>query len=221
MARRRYRRKDLRRPDEFVSRGRHVLEWAQTNTRLVAQIAGAVAVAMLLIVGIFSVRSARSRQANDDLSQALANLHAGRNSEAATQLIDVANRWPSTTPGRVARLFAADANLKTGNLDGAAAAVQDLLEIHDWPPYLHQQALFTLGSVLDRKNDLANAASRYNEAASLDGPYTGMAILGEASCRERLGEKEPARKLYERFVREFPQAPDTEILNAKVAALKW
>lgn len=220
MARRRFRRKDLKRPDEFVSRGRYILEWTRANTRLVAQVGGAIAAGVLLIVGVLSVRSARVRQANEDLTQALAGLRAGHNSEAATQLMDVANRWQATTPGRIARLFAAEANLKSDNFDGAAVALQDLLNVPDWPPYLSQDVLVTLAFVLDRKADLAGAAARYNEAASLEGPYTAMAILGEASCRERLGQKDEARKLYERFAREFPEAPDTEMMKGKVAALK-
>ena len=220
MARRRFRRKDLKRPDEFVSRGRQVIVWAQANVRLVAQVGGGLAAVVLLIVGLLSVRTARVRQANEDLTQALVALRAGHNSEAATQLMDVANRWQSTTPGRIARLFAADANLKTDNLDGAAAALEELLTVPDWPPYLQQEVLATLGFILDRKADLAGAAARYNAAASLEGPYTEMAILGEASCRERLGQKDEARKLYERFAREFPQAPDSEVVNGKVAALK-
>lgn len=220
MARRRFRRKDLKRPDEFVSRGRQVIIWMRANVRLVSQIGGGVAAVVLVIVGLLSVRTARVRQANEDLTQAVAALRAGHNSEAATQLMDVANRWQSTTPGRIARLFAADADLKTDNLDGATAALQELLTVSDWPPYLHQEVLVTLGFILERKSDLAGAAARYNEAASLEGPYIEMAILGEASCRERLGQKDEARKLYERYTREFPQAPDAEVVNGKVAALK-
>jgi tetratricopeptide (TPR) repeat protein len=220
MARRRFRRKDLKRPDEFVSGGRHMIEWVLANQRLVLQAGGGVAVVVLLIVGLLSVRTARVRQANDDLTQALATLRAGHNSEAATQLLDVANRWASTNPGRIARLFAADADLKTDNLDAAAAALQDLLNAQDWPPYLRQETLVTLAFILDRKADLATAAARYNEAGSLEGPYTQMALLGEAGCRERLGQKDDARKLYERFTREFPDAGDTEAVAGKVAALK-
>ncbi len=220
MARRRFRRKDLKRPDEFVSRGRQGIIWAQENVRLLAQVGFGAAVLVLVIIGLLSIRTARVRQANEDLTQAVAALRAGHNSEAATQLMDVANRWQSTTPGRLARLFAADADLKTDNLDGATAALQELLTASDWPPYLHQQVLLTLGFILERKTDLAGAAARYNEAATVDGPYTEMAILGEASCRERLGQKDEARKLYERYAREFPQAPDTEVVNGKVAALK-
>ena len=174
-----------------------------------------MAVVVLIIVGLLSVRSARVRQANDDLTQALAALRAGRNSEAATQLTDVANRWQSTSAGRIARLFAADADLKADNLDARGAALQELLTSPDWPPYLHQQALLDARLRARPEGRSGRRGARYNEAASLDGPYTEMAILGEASCRERLGQKDEARKLYERFAREFPQAPETEMANAQ------
>jgi len=219
MARRRFRRKDLKRPDEFVSRGVQLIEWTQENRRLVMQVGGAMAAVALVVVGLLSVRGARARQANDDLTQALVALRAGHNSEAATQLMDVANRWQSTNPGRIARLYAAQADLKAGNFDAAATALQDLVSNAEVPSYLRQDALVTLGYALDHKADLAGAAARYGEAASLEGPYTGMAILGEASCRERLGQKDEARKLYERYAREFPDNGDTESVSGKIAAL--
>jgi len=219
MARRRFRRKDLKRPDEFVSRGRQLIEWVQENRQLALQVGGGGAVVVLLVIGLLSVRGARARQANDDLTQALVALRAGHNSEAAAQLMDVANRWQSSNPGRIARLYAAQADLKADNFDAAASALQDLVSSADLPPYMRQDALVTLGFALDRKADLAGAAARYSEAASLEGPYTQMAILGEASCRERLGQKDEARKLYERYAREFPQTADSEAVNGKIAAL--
>jgi|SRR5579862_5657751 len=219
MARRRFRRKDLKRPDEFVSRGRQLIEWTQGNRKLVLQVGGGIAVLVVIVAGLLSVRGARARQANDDLTQALVVLRAGHNSEAATQLMDVANRWQSTNPGRIARLYAVQADLKADNVDGATAALQELLDNQDLTPYLRQDALATLGYALDRKGDLAGAAARYSEAASLEGPYTAMAVLGEASCRERLGQKDEARKLYERYAREFPEAAETDIVTGKLAAL--
>jgi len=221
MARRRYRRKDLRRPDEFVNRGNQVIVWVRGNTRLVSQ-AGGVGLAVVLVVGgIFSVRSARARQANDDLTQALAEFRAGHYSQAAIQLGQVASRWQSTPAGNVAALYAANADLKAGNAAAATELLQSALPAaNTWPPYLRQQALLALAYALERKGDTTGAVGHFNEAAGLEGPYTSAAILGEARCREQAGEKDAARKLYERFVREFPQAAEVEIGNSKVAALQ-
>ncbi len=220
MARRRFRRKDLKRPDEFVSAGQQLLTWAQANVRLLSRIGAVVAVVGVVIAGFLSVRGARTRQANDELSRALGDFRAGNYGTAATQLADVASRWQSTAPGRIAKLYAASADLKANNFESAALLLQDTLDARQWPTYLQQQALVSLAFALERKGDTATAASRYNEAAALQGPYTAVAILGEARCREVLGEGDAARHLYQRFVREFPQAADIDAIGAKAEQAK-
>jgi len=219
MARTRFRRKDLKRPDEFVSRGRQVILWAQQNTQLLYRVGAAIVVVVIAVGGYFSVRTARVRQANEDLNRALAEVRSGRYGEGAAQLADVAARWSATTPGQLATLYAASADIKANNFDTAALLLQDALDGRSWPPYLQQQALVSLAFALDRKGDTAGAATRYGEASAIAGPYTAMAILGEARGREQLGDKEGARKLYERLLREFPQAPESAIVTAKVGDL--
>ena len=216
MARRRFRRRDLKRPDEFVSRGRQLIAWAQANGRLLSRVGGAVVAVAVIVAGIWSVRGARSRQANEDLSRALGEFRAGHYAQAATQLADVANRWQSTSPGRVAMLYAANADLMVSNFDSAAALLQDTVDARQWPPYLRQQALVNLAFALEGKGDRQTAAARYAEAVEVGGPYTPLAILGEARSREELGDTESAQKLYERFAREFPQAPENELVSAKI-----
>jgi tetratricopeptide (TPR) repeat protein len=219
MPRTRFRRKDLKRPDKFVSRGRQLLVWVGENRRRVTQVAAGIAVVAVLVTGFFSVRGARARQANEDLSRGLVELHNGNYSQAATHLADVASRWGATAPGRIATLYAASADIRASNFETAALLLQDVVAEPQWPPYLRQQALTNLAFALERKGDLAAAAGRYAEASGVQGPYTALAIVGEARCREGLGDKEAARKLYERLTREFPQASENELISAKMAEL--
>jgi tetratricopeptide (TPR) repeat protein len=219
MARQRFRRKDLKRPDEFISLGRQLLTWATENARLMSWGLAAGAAVVLLVMGGFSIRNARVRQANEDLGRALADFHAGNYTQAATQLNDVASRWHSTAAGGVAALYAANADLKSGNLESAVVVLQELLGSQDWPSYLRQEALVALGFAFERKADMANAAARYQEAGGLNGPYKAAAVLGEGRCREQMGEKDKARELYQRFTHDFPDAPETEIVAAKLQLL--
>ena len=219
MARQRFRRKDLKRPDEFVSRGRQVLDWATENSRVLSWITAGVVTLVLLVMGFVSIRNARVRQANEDLSHALGDFRDGRYTQAANQLADVASRWQSTSAGRIAGLYAANADLKADNFETAAVLLQDVLSAHDWPSYLRQQALADLGYVLEHKGDAAGAAQRYAEAVALDGPYTAQALLGEARCYEQMGEKDKARRLYERLQRDFGQAAEGEVAAAKLEQL--
>ncbi len=219
MARRRFRRKDLKRPDEFVSRGTQLLDWASANARVLGWSGIGAAAGVLLILGFISMRGARLRQANEDLTHALAGFHDGRYSEAATQLADVASRWQSTSAGRIAGLYAANADLRSDNFETATVLLQDVLNKDNWPPYLRQQGLVALAYALEHKGDMATAASRYAEASALEGPYTGAALLGEARCREQVGEKDRARDLYERFTHDFPDAPDAELAKSGIDRL--
>ena len=220
MARQRFRRKDLKRPDEFVTRGRAYIVWARGNVQALSWAAGGFAVAILIIAGFFSLRTARVRQANEDLTQALTGFQSGRYADAASQLAGVADRWQATPIGRIASLYAAQAEAKANNVDAASTRLRDVIAGGEPASYLHQQALVDLAFVLERKGDMAAAADQYAQAAGVEGPYTATAVLGEARCREQAGEKDKARTLYERFAQEFSQAPEIEVVQAKIAALK-
>jgi tetratricopeptide (TPR) repeat protein len=216
MARRRFRRKDLKRPDEFVSRGRQVLDWGLAHARVLSWSAAGVAAVAVLIMGFIAMRAARVRQANEDLTHALGDFRDGHYAQAASQLAEVASRWQSTAAGRIAGLYAANADLNAEDFESATVILDDLLRTHDWPSYLRQQALIDLGYALEHKGDNAGAAGHYAEAASMDGPYTAAALLGEARCREQAGERDKAREIYERLERDFPESSEAEVAAAEV-----
>jgi len=219
MPRRRFRRKDLKRPDEFVSHGWEAIEWSVAHRTTLAWIGGALAVLALLVAGAGAVRSARVSQANADLAQGLAGYEAGRYPQAATQFAEVASRRPSTTLGAIADLFAASAAVRAGNLEAAAPRLQAAGSAES-TAYLRQQALLGQAVLAERAGDMALAAARYADAAGVSGPYTALALLGDARCRERLGENDTARALYERIAREYTQAPEIELVRARIEALK-
>lgn len=216
MGRRRFRRKDLKRPDVIVSRGWQAVTWAGEHSQTLSWVAAGVVVVALLLAAVGAVRSARVRQANEDLGHALGAFRAGQYASAATQLAEVASRWQGTDAGRLAALYAVNANLNSDNLDAATGLLQDLVNRGNWPAYLRQQALFDFGVALERKGDAAGAAARYQQASGLDGPYAAPALLAEARCREQLGEKDNAVALYQRYVHDFPDGAEAEVVTAKL-----
>jgi len=193
-----------------------VLDWGVQHARVLYWSTAGVAALILFVLGFVSIRNARVRQANEDLSHALTDFRDGRYAQAATQLTDVASRWQSTSAGRIAGLYAANADLNANNFETATVLLDELLSTHHWPSYLQQQTLVDLGYALEHKGDAAGAAGRYAEAAVIEGPYTAPALLGEARCREQAGEKDKARELYLRLQRDFPQAPEAEVAGARV-----
>lgn len=202
-----------------MTQGWQLLTWAGEHSRQVTWgIAGIVIVA-LLITGFVSLRGARLRQANEELGQALGEFRSGHYADAATQLTDVASRWQSTAPGRIAALYAANADLKAKKLDAAISGFQALAGFHGWPSYLRQEVLVGLAEALQQKGDTGTAATNYEKAASLSGPYRATAIFSEARCREQLGEKDKARDLYQRYQLDFPNGPEGELAAARLEAL--
>ena len=210
-------RKELKRPDQFVQTGKRWLEWGVQHRSTMLAGAGTLLVVLLAVGGVYSYREANLRQANADLAAALTTMQEERWVEAARQMEEVAERWGGGV-GDTARLYAAQAQLKTGNLDGAAATLEAALA-SSLPGYLRQQALFNLGFVAEQKGDAKAAAERYAEASAAGGPFTGPALLAEARLRLDLGDAESAKGLYRRYLEEFPEAADRTTIEARLGEI--
>ena len=214
----RIRRKDLKRPDEFVTVTTQVLAWSREHQRMLTGVGAVVGVAIVAVSAVIGVRTARVRDANIDLARALAVYREpAKTAEAAKQLAEVSDRWSGTTAGDVAQLLAAATELRRDNVDSALTMLQAAAG-REWPPYLKQQLLMTWGAALEKKGQGPDAISKYAEAASVGGPYTFEALLAQAHAQEAAGDKTKAQALYEQIKRDFPDAPDHELIDSKLAA---
>jgi tetratricopeptide (TPR) repeat protein len=180
--------------------------------------------AVLLVFAVILVtvafRSVRRHDSNADLGRAMIVLQRGRLSDGATELAEVARRWPSAEAGRVAAILAANAEISKGNLDSAVLLIQQSLDSFTrMPEYLRQQLLFAWGWALEQKQDWENAAQKYLAAGALPGPFSGPSVLGEARASERLGETERAQQLYAKYVEKFPDLPDHSVVSEKTTAI--
>lgn len=213
----RIRRKDLKRPDEFVTTTAQALAWAQSNQRTLALVGGAV-LAVMVAGGVFAaVRHARTRDANEDLARALVAYRDPKSTDAARQLSEVGQRWTGTTVGTVAQLLGVSAELRNNNAE-TALVVLDSAQTSGLPQYLQQQVLIGEGYALDAKGKPSEAWAKYAAASALGGPYSYTALLAEARGREAGGDPQKAKELYERIKRDFPDGPDRELIDGKLAA---
>jgi hypothetical protein len=213
----RLRRKDIKRPDEFITLTGQVVEWAKAHQQMVTW-GGAAAVAIIVAIGIAAAyRGARERDANADLARAMQTLTANDYPAAATALLEVSGRWEGTGVAPVAGLLGANAALRGGDADKAIAELTRLqAQSGSWPSYLRQQLLVAWGLALEDKQQWQDAAAKYKEAAALDGPYTSDAMLGEARARERAGEADRAKQLYQQVYEQFPDLPSRDLIASKL-----
>lgn len=213
----RLRRKDIKQPDEFITRSRQVVGWARQHQQLMTW-GGVGVVVLLAALGIATAyRGARVRDANADLSRALIKLSANDYAGASNELLELSARWDGTDVASVAALFGANAAISAGNPD---RAITELVRLQgnaaQLEPYLQQQVLVAWGAALERKQQWLEAAAKYKDATALSGPYTADAVLGEARARERGGETERARELYRQAYDQFPDLPDRDLIAAKL-----
>jgi tetratricopeptide (TPR) repeat protein len=213
----RLRRKDLKRPDEFITLTGRALTWARQHQQLVTW-GGAALIAVLAVAGIATAyRGARERDANADLARAMEKLATDDYPAAATELIEVSTRWEGTGVAPVAGMLGANAAIRAGEADKAITELTRLQsQSGEWAPYLSQQLFVAWGAALEAKQQWLEAAAKYNRAAAISGPYTAEATLGEARTRELGGETDRARDLYRQVYEQFPDLPDRDLVGAKL-----
>ncbi len=209
----RIRRKDLRRPDEFVTLTNRSMAYVKEHSRQVGWIAAVAAVALIAVIAFFSARSNQARRASDVLGRGLGAFKGGNYEEAIAEFRNYGDE-SSHSPIGPPQLYVGEAQLATGKYDDAAAALQKAAP-EAQVPYVRQSGLVSLGYALEEKKDYAGAADRFHAAAEISGPYTAVAVLGEARNRELAGDKAAAKEAYSRYIQEYPQAPERAMAEAR------
>jgi hypothetical protein len=207
-------RKEIKGPDVVQTLTGQAVQWSRGHQQMVTAlgIGAAVLIAAIGVIGAY--RSAQHRDANADLARAMAPLETNKFAEAATALTEVSTRWQGSAVGPLAALLAANSFIQAGQTDQAIAAL-GALDPSSLPVYLQQQRLLAWGAALENKQQWADAAAKYKEAAALSGPYTGDAIVGEARSQEHAGDVARAKELYRQAYDQFPELPGRDLLTTK------
>lgn len=211
-------RKELRGPDEFVSLTTRAVQYAEKHRRTVAWAAGAAVLAILVAIAMASFRHTRWEQANEKLARAMSLFTENKLPEAATAFEAFANE-PSNPAefSQIARLYASQAALREGEFAKAAAGFGDVGG--GLASFLEQSALLNRGFALEGSGQFAEAAQSFRRAVDVGGPYSPIAVLGEARNLERAGDTAKARAAYQKYVADFPDAPEAAVAEARLPAL--
>lgn len=210
--------KQAKQPDEFLTLSNQAFAWGRSHQQAVIWGAVGVAVLVAAVGGGDAERGDQRRDANADLARALNKASNNDFAGASADLSSVSERWAGTKVAPLAALMAANTALRAGEPDKALTAVGNLQSSSaSLPPYLQQQVLLAWGAALEAKQQWADAAEKYKDAAVIAGPYTGDAIVGEARAQEQAGDAEKARALYRQAYEQFPDLPGRELLASKIS----
>jgi predicted negative regulator of RcsB-dependent stress response len=215
----RIRRKDLRRPDEFVTLSRRAIAYAEENRTTVAVVVGGLVVLLAAILVFRAVRSSRQAGAAQAYAQAHALLDDKKYADAAVAFQQVADAYSSTSYAPLAQLEAGNALLMDGRGADAAVAYQKFLDEGPATDYLRQLALVRLGHAQEQAGTLAEAARAYATAAALPGPYAEEALAGQARIADASGDPAQAKDLYARLLEKYPQSDRRAVVTSRLVAL--
>ncbi len=208
------RRKDLKRPDEFVSLGRQVLQWTQAHRREVG-IAASVLFAFLVLVGALVTYQQRALEhANEELTAALGQYRAAKYPEAASELAAVAQRWQNRLPGKLAAVLAGHAALRVNEPNRTSELLANLVNDSNLPPPLRQAAALGVAYAHEAAGKLDEASTAFERAEQQGGPYTTVARYEQLRVAVQQGDANRARSLLESLKRE--DANSAELRRARV-----
>jgi len=204
------RKKLLQEPDEFLSRSQQIWLWVHENRQKTGMIAGCVAAAVLLAVGVKAYIERSHGQRATAVAAAVARYTqapAGAiPSELRQELATLADRYAGSPEGAVARFFQAGALAASGESEKARQIYAALAA-----PGAQQGDLSLLArqslAYLDLAGGSVDAAlTAFQELLKAQGGAVARAqiMLEIAAIHEKKGRAAEARRVYQELLAEHP-----------------
>jgi predicted negative regulator of RcsB-dependent stress response len=216
-ARSKFRRKDLKQPDEFFTFLADAEEFVAGHLR---EVMIALALVLVVIAAAFAIRAYqqhRASLASARFYKAFSALTSKQYDAARNEFINLATDEPRREVGRLARFYLAKCYLAQGDLPRARdALVAYLPDAHELT--FRALALMDLGIIYERMGDPAKAEGVYRQAAALPGPVGMDAELARARILEKQN-KTVAIATYQRFLQEHPYSPQRQRVVESLARL--
>jgi predicted negative regulator of RcsB-dependent stress response len=196
-------RKDIRRPDQFVTlTGKILTIVAERRTEVLASAALIIAaVFVLLSWNLYQTR--QNRLASQEYSKALALYHGGKHQEALDAFARV-GLYRSTIYSRLGLLYQASSHIALNEKDKALAALQDLLQRETKDGFLRQLTFITMAQIEEEAGKCTQAATNFGEAEKLNGPFKEEALLGKARCKVQNNDLKKALNSYRQHRTDYP-----------------
>ncbi len=189
----------------------------ELNKKYISYATVALAVAILALFAYLNNRRQNDEKAATELGRVYKIYDAGVNDKAQYTIAingvrergimglkEIVDNYGSTSSGEMARLYLANAYYNLGQYD---EAMKNYDKFSSSDNLLNASATAGIAGCYEARNDMADAARRYEEAASISGAsasVTAEYVNDAARDYGLAGQKEKAVELFKRLKKEFP-----------------
>lgn len=217
------RRQELRQ-DTVVTFYARALDVLENHRQKVYGVLGGVAALLVLILGWNWYQSNQNEKALAEMAEAVRLYEAGSWTAALdgdasfSGLIDIADRFGSTTSGNLARFYAADALFRTGEMDRALEYFEDYSKGAD---YIGASAFAGEAAIHELKGDNKKAGDLYLRAANVfkSEITSPMYLSNAARAYAAAGRTDDAADALETIRDDFPNSQQARNVDYRLAAL--
>jgi predicted negative regulator of RcsB-dependent stress response len=231
-----YTRRQLK-EDKFAETAQGAVHWAGEHQKTLIWAIGAVVIVAIAVVGFFTWNSRQTERANVALSKALQTLNAPlrpagspadpnsktftsiaeRGKAAQKELKGVADQFPYTKPGKIARYLAATAAMQAGDNSTAEQELKSIADSRDQS--VGALAKLALASLYRSTNRAADAAKIYKDLSDhpTETVSKAQAQLQLADLYSATDPKEAAN-IYQQIQKENPNSAAAQIATSKLAS---
>lgn len=218
-ASRRITRKDIRRPDQFVTLVRRFISVSATHRpALTASVAVVVGI-LVLLLGWDFYRSRQNRLASEEYARAVDLYHAAKYKEA----LEALNRleiYRSSFYSRLGLLYSANTQAALQDTTRAVETLQRLLAKEQKEPMVRQAAYASLAYSQEQRGQFQEAAASFAEAEKIPGPLKTDATLGRARSSRLAGNFKEALASYRKFLSDNPDSDRASEIAVRIQELE-
>jgi TolA-binding protein len=211
------RRHELR-EDKVITFSARVLDFFESNRRLVYSIFGVIIVFVAVSLYYSQMQGSKNLEATSEMAEAIRRFEAGEFAAALDGdisfkgLLEVIDDYGSTDAGNLARFYAASALFQEDEYDRALTFFEDFKKDAN---YLGASAIAGEAAVYEVKGDFDRAAKLYLRAANLLHSVVVAPdyLLNAGRAFENAGDATSAKRAYEQIKEDYPDAPQARDID--------
>ena len=225
MAKRKIKRKEIKKPDEFITFSAKAITWCRENVKILSGVAAGFALILVVVGAVFVFKANREAKAVDLYEKALALYPTGSLSDnnvteyfqTSAALEKILQQYGSTTVATDALVDLGNIYFGQGLYDKAIPCYNDFLQRTDRTHPLRDPVLVSLGETYEAKESYEDALKIYQLLAKEGAPvYQTQVQLYLGRVYEAMGDKTQAMVHYDNYLNQSPAPLFGEWLRIKL-----